>query len=620
MKKFKDTIASKLIVLTLVLSIFPIAILIFYIQVNINQQLIDLSTQNLYDKVEIISNDILLFNGTYNHLTGARYQNWSYIIIDEENQNIIYSNKNSQIVYENLLNTTKQQIIDETKGVIIDKINKLGIAHEYISDRKIKVVTFSDISYIVGLIDEIEKGALIQLAISFSIIALINGFVIFLLLSPIKELVIATKKVQSGDFDVKIEATDLDGEMKTLVNGFNEMIDNLNTSRQTLKDYSNNLENKVKERTKELELKNEELVKFNKIFENALDGIVVADTETGIILDCNPAVCRLVGREKSELIGKQQSILHPKKEKEKDPNTFRKHLHEKEGQILETKVITRYGNTKDVAIIASTFKFGGKRLVYGIFRDITDKKKYEDRLLKANIKLKELDKQKDAFISIAAHELKTPLTSIKGFTELMENDKIRRSDKKKKYYLDLIHKNTNRLYNLILDLVDSSRISLGQIKMNIEKVDVESVIEETKESMMILISEKGLKSAFVFEKNLPKIKADKERVLQVLRNLIINALHYTEKGSISVSAYKKDNFVRFEVKDTGQGIPKESQDKLFSRFYQVDSSMKRKVGGSGLGLSVCKGLVELMNGKIWFDSVVSKGTTFYFTLPIAKKR
>ncbi len=244
-----------------------------------------------------------------------------------------------------------------------------------------------------------------------------------------------------------------------------------------------------------------------------------------------------------------------------------------------------------------------------------------NRILKQkNKKLKELDKQKDEFISIAAHELKTPLTSIRGFAQLMNDPKILKDVAKSKHYLGLINKNTSRLYKLVVDLVDSSRISIGKIKMDIQIVDPKKIFKEIKDNMELIIKEKGIKAQFSIAKKVPKIYADPERVSQVLKNLIINAVHYTPaKGKISLKVYRKGNYVQFEVKDTGVGIPKDSQKKIFSRFYQVDSSLRRKVGGSGLGLSVSKGLVNFMKGKIWFESKVGKGTTFYFTLPIAKK-
>ncbi|MBD3202827.1 HAMP domain-containing protein [Candidatus Woesearchaeota archaeon] len=243
--------------------------------------------------------------------------------------------------------------------------------------------------------------------------------------------------------------------------------------------------------------------------------------------------------------------------------------------------------------------------------------KINKKLEEANQKLMKLDKEKNEFISIAAHELKTPLTSIKGFAQLMNTNKVMKDKKKLRHYLKLVNKNTIRLYNIILDIVDSSRLSLGKLNLDIEEVDIRKIFNEVKNNMKIVIKEGGIEPVFELEENLPKIRVDPGRLLQVIRNLIVNATHFTSRGGkISFKVHKKNNkFVQFEVKDTGEGIPKDKQDKIFSRFYQVDASLSRKVKGSGLGLSICKGLVELMGGKIWFESKEGKGTTFYFTIP-----
>ena len=246
-------------------------------------------------------------------------------------------------------------------------------------------------------------------------------------------------------------------------------------------------------------------------------------------------------------------------------------------------------------------------------------KQKDKQLEEANKELKALDMKKDEFISVAAHELKTPLTSIRGFSQLMQNEKVMEDKEKRKHYLDLINKNTDRLYNLVLDVVDISRISIGKIAINLSEIDVQVLFNEIKENMELIIREKGVLPEFSIERDLPKIEADYARTLQILRNLIINAVNYTEKGGIiSVTIHRNADFVQFEVKDTGYGIPEENKKYIFSRFYQVDSSLTRKVGGSGLGLSICQGLVELMKGTIWFESEEGKGTTFYFTLPIKK--
>jgi len=275
----------------------------------------------------------------------------------------------------------------------------------------------------------------------------------------------------------------------------------------------------------------------------------------------------------------------------------------------------------------------------GIDKDITERKNYEkefsrweDELVtrdkqlteintkieEANIKLQALDKQKDEFISLAAHELKTPLTSIRGFAQvLLEKNEL--GDPENKHYLELINKNTDRLYTLVVDIVDSSRINLGKIIFNIEEIDPHKIFDDIKDDMSMTISKKGLTPEFTIEDGLPKINADFERTMQVLHNLMSNSIKFTEQGIISLNVKKDGEFVKFEVKDTGAGIPDENKASLFSRFYQVDSQLTRKVGGSGLGLSICKGLVEGMGGKIGFESTAGKGSTFHFTLPICYK-
>jgi PAS domain S-box-containing protein len=250
---------------------------------------------------------------------------------------------------------------------------------------------------------------------------------------------------------------------------------------------------------------------------------------------------------------------------------------------------------------------------------INDLHETNDQLVKSNEKLHELDKLKDMFISISAHELKTPLTSIKGFTQLLQDEHVMNDETLRNHYLNLISKNSEALYNLVLDIVDSSRLSLGKLSVNLEQVSVGEVFSEIKDDMeMIIRKNPDVQPVFVMEDNLPDICVDRNRLMQVLRNIIINSTHFTQKGEISLRIYKTGEAVQFEIKDTGSGIPPEAQKNIFSRFYQVNSEMQKKVQGSGLGLSISKGLIDLMGGKIWFESEVGKGTTFYFTIPISK--
>lgn len=247
--------------------------------------------------------------------------------------------------------------------------------------------------------------------------------------------------------------------------------------------------------------------------------------------------------------------------------------------------------------------------------------KVKDRtkeLLRANRKLKELDKVKDQFISIAAHELKTPLTSIRGFTQLMRDPSVMRNEKKSIHNLDVIERNVDRLYNLVIDLVDSTRINVGKLQVSNEVVGIESIFSEIEQTMKPVIVAKGLEAKFACEENL-YVNADLGRVLQIIRNFISNSVNYTEKGEVAFDIFSKGEKVIFRVSDTGVGIPKSQIENIFKRFYQIDRYSKGKIKGSGLGLSICKGLAKLMQGKIWAESDGKTGSTFYLSLPKHKK-
>ncbi|HDH91550.1 MAG TPA: HAMP domain-containing histidine kinase [Candidatus Aenigmarchaeota archaeon] len=159
---------------------------------------------------------------------------------------------------------------------------------------------------------------------------------------------------------------------------------------------------------------------------------------------------------------------------------------------------------------------------------------------------------------------------------------------------------------------------MGTLSFFFSEVDLNKLLEEIRENMKERIKEKNLKFFVEGIGKLPKIFTDGERVKQVLINLIDNAIKYTPKGEIRVKAVKRNGFIRFEVKDTGIGIPKTFHEKIFTPFFQIDSPLTRKAKGSGLGLSICKIIVEKLGGKIWFKSEEGKGTTFYFTLPLKR--
>ena len=163
-------------------------------------------------------------------------------------------------------------------------------------------------------------------------------------------------------------------------------------------------------------------------------------------------------------------------------------------------------------------------------------------------------------------------------------------------------------------------MDLGSLKLEFEDYSVEEIIQDLQSLVDLHIKNHGLKSIYKIEKNLPLVHVDKSRLIQVLSNLINNAVKFTERGSIRVDVFQDSSYVHFAVTDTGLGIPKSEHKKIFARFYQVDSSYTRKVGGSGLGLAISKALINNMGGKIWVKSKVGKGTRFEFTVRKSKTK
>jgi len=245
-----------------------------------------------------------------------------------------------------------------------------------------------------------------------------------------------------------------------------------------------------------------------------------------------------------------------------------------------------------------------------------DLKKSKNELEIANKKLKELDKLKSEFVSIVSHELKTPLTAMKISAQVLEslpeNDIKSRS---RKELLKIIIRNIDRQTNLINDLLEISRIESGRMKLKMEKLSLPEIIKNSVDHIKPSASKKNISINIELPEKLPKIIGDRDKLIQVLVNLLNNAIKFTPKdGNITVKTSAKDKQVEVKVKDTGIGIAQQDLDKVFDKFYQVDSGLTRKVGGTGLGLAICKGIIESHGGSIMAESEFGKGSTFIFTV------
>ncbi|MCX6327603.1 MAG: ATP-binding protein [Bacteroidia bacterium] len=243
------------------------------------------------------------------------------------------------------------------------------------------------------------------------------------------------------------------------------------------------------------------------------------------------------------------------------------------------------------------------------------RKRAELELIKAKEKAEESDRLKSAFLSNMSHEIRTPMNGILGFTELLKEPNL--SSKEQQDYTNIINQSATRMLNTINDIVDMSKIESGLMNLDIKETNLNEKIEFIYKFFKPEIERKGMK--FLFKNGLPSkeaiIKTDNEKVYTILANLVKNAIKFTNEGSIEFGYEKKDEYLEFFVKDTGTGISETQKEIIFERFMQGSDSLTRKYEGSGLGLSISKSYVELLDGKIWVESEKGKGSIFYFTIP-----
>ena len=236
-----------------------------------------------------------------------------------------------------------------------------------------------------------------------------------------------------------------------------------------------------------------------------------------------------------------------------------------------------------------------------------------------NVQLQKLDKIKSNFLNITSHELRTPMSAIKGYIQMILKGNLGIINDEQKHSLEIILRNSNRLDRLIQDILDISRLESGTMKFVTNKIDVIKMVKEVAETMQASADLKRIKIKAEMGIDVPELTIDKDRISQVFINLLNNAIKFSPDGSmIHIKARKEKEDVLFEVQDYGRGIPEEHHKKIFQTFYQVDSVADTKFGGVGLGLAICYGIIIAHGGRIWVESTgkLGEGSTFRFTLPV----
>ncbi|NOU15996.1 MAG: response regulator [Bacteroidales bacterium] len=256
--------------------------------------------------------------------------------------------------------------------------------------------------------------------------------------------------------------------------------------------------------------------------------------------------------------------------------------------------------------------------IHSTIRDITESKLAEQLVIQAKDKAEESDRLKTAFLHNISHEIRTPINSIVGFSEFLNDPNLK--PEKLKHFTEIITQSSYQLLSIISDIVSIATIEAGQEKINETELNLNSTLRMLNEQFQLKSQKENF--CLILKHLLPDnevtILTDETKLKQILTNLIGNAIKFTKQGYVNFGYHLKDNELKFFVEDTGIGIPPEMHDEIFKRFRQVENSTARQFGGSGLGLSISRAYVELLGGKIWLKSELDKGSTFYFTIPYKK--
>lgn len=347
----------------------------------------------------------------------------------------------------------------------------------------------------------------------------------------------------------------------------------------------------------------EKLLHWAAIVDSSDDAIMSKSVD-GYITSWNRGAQKLYGYTPEEIIGKPVSVLMPPEKENDFPFIMKQLLQGKKVDHYETKRLTKDGRIIDVSITVSPIRDSQGTIIGAskIARDITERVENE--------------KRRDEFVSIASHELKTPLTSQKAFGELLEKIIQKNGDTTYLPYIEKINKQTDKLTKLVEDLLELSRVQSGRLYMQLSDFSLDELVDEIVETMQMTISHTIKKQG----KTKKMLHGDRERLGQVLINLLANAYKYSPLAdTIEVTTTVTKNTIIISIKDYGIGIAKEYQEKIFERFFRVSGVDERIFPGMGIGLNICKEIITRHQGSIWVESEKGKGSTFFVSLPLPKK-
>lgn len=367
----------------------------------------------------------------------------------------------------------------------------------------------------------------------------------------------------------------------------------------------------------------DEKLRSGIILDSIDDGVVLID-EKGIVRLFNPAATSITGWPANEAIGMEWksviTLVNGKGEPYSEDTHPITRVMSSVTPIRDNTAVLASRNKKQLPISLGLTplldKNGHVYAAVAVFRDVTQERQEE--------------KQRTEFISTASHEMRTPVAAIEGYLALAMNEKVSTIDARARGYLEKAHSSTQHLGQLFQDLLNSAKAEDGRLTSHPVIVEVGAFLEQLSNDLRFVAEKKGLAMEFVVGssqtidatknslnvvKPLYYVKADPDRLREVVTNIFDNAVKYTESGKVTIGLTGDPNVVQFYVRDTGQGIPAEDIPHLFQKFYRVDNSATRTIGGTGLGLFICRKIIELYQGRIWVESTPGTGSSFFINLP-----
>jgi len=358
--------------------------------------------------------------------------------------------------------------------------------------------------------------------------------------------------------------------------------------------------------------------RYRSLIQDNHSVMMVVDIKTKKVIEANNACCSFYGYSREEMLKLNVSQINTLSIDEIEIK-IQNAVSNKENRF-EFKHKLANGDFTDVEVYTGIVKYGNTDALLSVIHDITDKIKTANELIIAKEKAIESDRLKTAFLANMSHEIRTPMNAILGFSQLLALPDISQDDTTS--YVDTITNSGKQLLSLIDDIISISQIEAGIIDVFLKNTPIEKLLKTTYK--LFLITARKTNILFSYKNELEDedrtIYSDSRRIQQVLINLISNAFKFTDEGSIEFGCRKNNSNIEFYVSDTGIGITKEDQKIIFDRFMQVDHGSDVLYGGTGIGLSISKAIVEKLGGKIWVNSKQKKGTTFCFSIPIIKQQ